>query len=217
MNQTELYCEPESVPRFNYAPFANKEAYSLFLERWSRVELYMFCQSTTCVPESCKSSGIVYFNTEIDTLYVGSTFRFSEEFEPTAFKTLREMPISRTLRFVAFEMHEWSLEMSTTAKWEQNNIELEFLSCFPKLELIILVDYDVDSDWLDTNRMPLGEIEFVNPTQIDRKDRRDQAPGLLSRLADLLERHPKANVPLLAIKEVLRGGVRIERRKSWMW
>jgi hypothetical protein len=200
----EWLCAHESRCKPNFAPFANREANGLFLEKWFRLTLRQFPGSSGAA--SCVT--VSYFNPEIDTLYVGATSAryYPQTLKPKAVDALGSMEISRYLRFLAFEIREWHGEPDDF----RDNWELDFFARFPKLDCFIIADYDIDWSWIHMKyTRVMGEIEFVSPIQMDMKNLEEMAPHMIKRLADLSRSHPESNIPPATVKEVLRGGVRM--------
>ena len=200
-NGTVWACTPESRSPANFAGFANREANSLFLEKWSRLELLQWSGALKYRPGQTVS----YFNPQIDTLYIGATTMGHHSLEAKAIRALTAMPITHSLRYMAFEVREWYNDGLPS------DGELEFLSYFPELESFIIAGYDIN--WSSLTRglkRTKGEIQFVSPTKVDMKNNLGVAPQLLKRLADLSKSHPEANIPLATAKEVIRGGERME-------
>ncbi|KIN07465.1 hypothetical protein OIDMADRAFT_47371 [Oidiodendron maius Zn] len=192
---------PESRPPPNFASFANREANSLFLEKWSRLELLQWSGALKYRPGQIVS----YFNPEIDTLYIGPTNAGHSSLEPRAINALAEIPITQSLQHMAFEIREWYNDGLLSGG------ELDFLSHFPKLESFIIAGYDID--WILLSRgskRTKGEIQFVNPTKMNMKNDAGVAPQMLKILADLSRSHPEAKIPHATAKEVLRGGKHVD-------
>jgi hypothetical protein len=192
---------PESRPAPNFAGFANREANSLFEEKWYRLKLLQWSGFLKYRPGQTVS----YFNPEIDTLYISATTIGQVSLPPKAIDALTAMSITHSLRFVAFEIGEW---YKTNLP---NSGELEFLTHFPKLESFIIAGYDINWSWLTRRiKRPKGEIQFVSPAQLDIRHTLEVAPNMLKRLADVWKSYPEASIPHATAKEVLRGGVRMQ-------
>lgn len=199
--QKEWLCSTESRHRPTFAPFANREANELFLEKWSRVTL----RQVAIVSENPILPAVSYFNPQIDTLYIGAT-QSNASVKLDIISALAGMDFASSTRFLAYEIREWY-----NSEGEQEDWELVLLAKFPKLETLIIVDYDIDWTYLSEGRgRVVGEIELVSPTQVDMKSELEMVPGMLKRIAELAKSHPEANVPSATVQEVLRGGVRME-------
>jgi hypothetical protein len=193
-------CVRESRPALNFSMCANREARRLFLESWARL-----CIQQSSDPAEEK---VAYFNPRIDTLYIGAVTQLPSPLSAEALGALTAIDCVRELRFLAVEIREWwnfGLDFTPTTEWE-----LDVFSRFEKLEKLIIADYDIDWIWLDRGQgRPLGEIELVEPTQIDPKNQEEMWVDMLQKFKDIAKRHPDMSLPVVTVKEVLRGGVRM--------
>jgi hypothetical protein len=212
----EWTCVRESRPALNFSMCATREARRLFLESWAPLCAQQQQQQQSsddpAEEEEEEEATVVvvaaYFNPRIDTLYIGAVTQLPSPLSSEALSALTAIDCVRELRFLAVEIREWwnfGLDFTPTTEWE-----LDVFARFGKLEKLIIADYDIDWMWLDRGQTrPLGEIEFVEPTQIDPKNQEEMCVDMLQKFKDIAKRHPDMRLPAVTVKEVLRGGVRM--------
>jgi hypothetical protein len=200
------YCIQTSRNTPNHAHVANKEAHVEFMKLWFPLapEEDQGRSHSPTASRLFRGHHMIYFNPEIDTLYIGGAPRGDDPFAPMASEKLLSIPVLQHLRFLAVEISEWyslGLNESPITK------EMDILSRFPNLELFTIADYDID--WVhihEGKKRPPGVLEFVESTQL-RDDVSEMAPHMIKRLDEHRKKNPGIKVPLVVVKEVTRGGI----------
>lgn len=197
----EWLCATESRQKPHLAAFANREAHEHFLRKWFRITLPRAILTT----DFQSLPAVSYFNPRIDVLYIGGA-RLINPARPEAISALAGMHFVPSVQFLAVEIQEWDSDHMLPPDWE-----LAFFANFPNLESFIIADYDIDS-WrlFSEDDRPRGEIELVTPMRLHMDDPQEMAPSMIKRLVDLARSHPEANMPCFTVKEVLRGGVKMD-------
>jgi hypothetical protein len=195
-----------------YLPgLASREARENYLMNWTR-----FCPYHSADLKSLAQYPVCYINPNIDTLYLSAGTKEHEEYfeETESYQGMSQLPCLNEIRRLGCEIIEWSMMCDQNDGFDccSSLSELEVFHIFPKLDVFMIVDYDMDWEWFEKRHVQrrVGTIDLVEQTKEHIESRNEMWPKMVKRLDSLRKlKQYEGRVPRVEVKEIMRGGERM--------